>query len=1230
MSAEHSTNLNLPGGYSPVAKEESAHEGGHSPRSLWAPFFLRRLTMIIFLIGFLSCLAALIALYLYTQRQNHSLGIKTDGDRYYYLWTYGPTAVFTILTAGWTQVEYRAVQLMPWDLMLRGPTPASQSIFLDYLSKMNVVALYQSLKQKHFLVSLSIAGSLILNGITVFSTGLFELDAALIPRPVNLTVPNKFSGADYDPDMIDAKPIVSCMAFSAHNMTRPVGIYETYVYTPFEPVNSYSMGNDTIPTDRDYQADVEVIELSFDCQKATTSFEPSSVDQFTGDTPVYKTPDGCRFQQTKYAPSAMYEIDTKFGIDIDLRGCQGEKLNGTGPSYLGPYSSNWDADWRIWAAIAPSVGFEMKNTMNYTGWAKRPIHVTVCKPHYTRYRGPVRIWREAGENAISVDIRRESLTVIEGIAGVQASKLMYSGWKSASGGYLPSENAPGTEFTFAANGTSRDDLWADMAAFTDAITDSLSCLMQQTVNNKLMRHEPHQVEGTERLIEDRIFVRQMSFWLMAVLLVMLIAIVVILLCFFVPVAVCPRDTGSIGGVATILSQSPEFMGAFGGSQFKSEEKMAESRLGQTQYSTLTDTKGAFMLLPQDQPISHPLESSNGEDSSSPTWWQPFSSTWFLRITVVILPIAVIIGLEVVYHISTSGAGITPVDGKSPYIHYIWTYVPALIMFIIRCLFTSVEFNTRIIQPYSRLRQGLAPPETSILENQLRKIAPFAVFDTLRKRQWALTAATISLLLAAINPIVVSGLFTTKASGLASPMNLTQISRWNLGDPTIENVLMQRQAQQQGSQVDPTAGLLLNLNLSYPQWTYHNLVFPQFALATTEHLPPDTGFINARIPALRSRLTCAPDPANGGSCKVKRGRWACEIDSPCFPPIGGEDLESDIEYFLTDSSPRSGNIPSNCSTHAIMYGKKDPGNSPHGAPSIYHYIYCNATIEEVEVDTKFQLPSFSIDSDTPPTVVEGSARTPFKINKETLPAISRLSSYLFVSDPRFRDSVLDAITNGINGVPLDELLDSKKLINRVNEVWGIIMAQLLNTAARDSFNDPFNATYFVEPATMKAPIYTGIFHDRRKYLVQSEISTRILDGVLGSMVVCALIALYVMRTKKVLPKSPTSIASVASFLYGSRMLSSAIPNGSEWCSDEDLKTRRVFEGRTFSMGWWAVERQRNRSQSDVSSVSADETRERSGSDEGQNFLGEHNGRKETRFGIDVDIADRPLLRNASPI
>lgn len=88
LAQEHSC-AERRGNYASVAREEN-EQGDH--RKLWAPFFLRRPIMIVFLFSFLSLFSTLIALYVYTQRQGRSLGIKTDGDRYYYLWTYGPTA----------------------------------------------------------------------------------------------------------------------------------------------------------------------------------------------------------------------------------------------------------------------------------------------------------------------------------------------------------------------------------------------------------------------------------------------------------------------------------------------------------------------------------------------------------------------------------------------------------------------------------------------------------------------------------------------------------------------------------------------------------------------------------------------------------------------------------------------------------------------------------------------------------------------------------------------------------------------------------------------------------------------------------------------------------------------------------------------------------------------------------------------------------------------------------
>ena len=82
---QSSSSAEPPCKYTAVDKEENVR------LIPWTPFFLRRSTIKIFLCSFLSVLAALIALYVYTERDGHSIGITTE-ERYYYLWTYGPTA----------------------------------------------------------------------------------------------------------------------------------------------------------------------------------------------------------------------------------------------------------------------------------------------------------------------------------------------------------------------------------------------------------------------------------------------------------------------------------------------------------------------------------------------------------------------------------------------------------------------------------------------------------------------------------------------------------------------------------------------------------------------------------------------------------------------------------------------------------------------------------------------------------------------------------------------------------------------------------------------------------------------------------------------------------------------------------------------------------------------------------------------------------------------------------
>jgi hypothetical protein len=83
------------------------------------------------------------------------------------------------------------------------------------------------------------------------------------------------------------------------------------------------------------------------------------------------------------------------------------------------------------------------------------------------------------------------------------------------------------------------------------------------------------------------------------------------------------------------------------------------------------------------------------------------------------------------------------------------------------------------------------------------------------------------------------------------------------------------------------------------------------------------------------------------------------------------------------------------------------------------------------------------------------------------------------------------------------------------------------------------------------------------LRQNLVSTRVLQGLLIAMIVCALISLLTIDLRNVLPKNPCSIAAQASLVAGSQMMKD-LPAEAQWMSDKEFA--KLFEGGRYRMGW----------------------------------------------------------------
>ena len=185
-------------GERPTVSSRQSHRSSSAPPvehlKFWVPFYLRRWTLLVFALIYGILGIALAILFGYSQRNS---GVSTARSHEHYLWTYGPTAVFTLIAFFWSQTAYRAKQLQPWVQMRKGFQPASQSVLLDYISPMNALALLRSLRHRHLLATLGIAGTLLLTAVTVLSTGLFVLQSVDVPnRNAPFDITEKFAVAD--------------------------------------------------------------------------------------------------------------------------------------------------------------------------------------------------------------------------------------------------------------------------------------------------------------------------------------------------------------------------------------------------------------------------------------------------------------------------------------------------------------------------------------------------------------------------------------------------------------------------------------------------------------------------------------------------------------------------------------------------------------------------------------------------------------------------------------------------------------------------------------------------------------------------------------------------------------------------------------------------------------------------------------------------------------------------
>lgn len=207
--------------------------------------------------------------------------------------------------------------------------------------------------------------------------------------------------------------------------------------------------------------------------------------------------------------------------------------------------------------------------------------------------------------------------------------------------------------------------------------------------------------------------------------------------------------------------------------------------------------------------------------------------------------------------------------------------------------------------------------------------------------------------------------------------------------------------------------------------------------------------------------------------------------------------------------------------------------------------------------------------------------------------------------------------GKDGVPRDQLLPTPAgadtntsidpFVKQLTHTYRQWTAQWLNLHMRDTISALKANTTNVAGGTLPTSLTAQYLNPTRQRLFLYGPSTRILQGVIASLLICGIVIFILVDMSRVLPKKVGTIGAVASLLASSQLIDEQrglIPRGTEWLDDGEIARRGLWNGEKFRMGWW------DRGQDGDGSSVMYSGRKSTDGDPGE--LGEKKG----HFGIDV--------------
>ncbi|CAM1511015.1 Fc.00g085280.m01.CDS01 [Cosmosporella sp. VM-42] len=1163
----------------------------------WRPFFLHRRV----LAGFAILLAILIAaleVVLFISDRNDGLRKSNDAARY--LWQYGTTLVFVIVAMVWARVEYQAKSSAPWIRMSKESANADKSLLLDYVSMPDIWAVVKAVQNKDFLVAGSVAAGILLKVVIVLATAFITPTVIRASNDrIDITLGATFSKNNTGLTSVGSLPYLTMAALQTTNLSYPSGISPRAAYQPFTIANwDTAILNTT----------VDGFVGSMACQSADLLLGGV---RFTGESRIQlnltaSTNDCTTSQIIQTTKFAAESILAKRFIGFQAGSCDGST----------------DSDDQRIVVVSGRVTLETdavqgtKKTSNI-GLDGKLLEsaALICSPNYVITR--MNLAKNATDLISIKLVSNAANSTIDGIHPWDIARAQFKSFNNhrqadtssfiAARGFYENETIlDADEPTYAAlamrakesGSTPRLDDLRDGVFLEDLAQAFYGQYSALVARFAMMDEALTSSTATADMIQRRLIARQIPTHIMAALLG---------ICFFMTVAAIflapkhgflPRDPGSIVDTATLLAHNRALLQCLQGAGGVHNGAIRE-RLAGSSYST--GVKGYDNGESSNLGYFH-VFGGNAPTKTYPSrinqtgWRQPVALTGLIRLLFALILASVIIGFEVSLRASDRENGLRNIGDDTAYIA--WTAIPAMLLLFMAMYVDAVDSWTRIIAPFTNLYYQSEFSDSMGL-NLIDQWKLVAWWKGLKMRDFDVMATVSGILFASLLVVATAALF--------EPVSVDNKTGVALGS---EDFFANRLAFSDDDPIctDCTndtaiASLILNANASYPPFTFEDLNLQSVSvdgLGLANELQ-----VAVKLPAIRSNMTCRLYLFDEISSNVTVGNTLDDITNPLRVDLAGEPCRRRTEQrnnnviISTGSSGQSAsslgdnpffgvavgrtNTSAQCSDWLYIWGQLANANSDDISVKSISALACNESIVAIDANVVLHGADLRIDEADPPvpdgkTVQKTSVAIPqldYALLANTTTSDLLDQFFAILSTSRFK------ISTTLLGDSSQDAADEVQ--SAILRQHSIIRAQSLNFKSRRHLSSggrfpSANGTLIMSGLDSRAsvsealPTFNGNIVTQQIRLRQDTVATRILQSLLGVVLVFHILS-WIFTPKTILPRWPTSIASVAALLADGNVLP-LLPRVAEWQSKRELEEvfRNGSEAMRFEMGWEPPPRQ----------------------------------------------------------